>query len=89
MQRKQIVATAVLAALLNVGFLAGAALGGEKWKAEHPRRAEANHRLHKQNARINEGLKTGKLSSQQAQALHQQDRQMQPQIEAPADDRRG
>jgi hypothetical protein len=84
MQRKQIVATAVLAALLNVGFLAGAALGGEKWKAEHPRRAEVNHRLHNQNARINEGLKTGKLSSQQAQALHQQDRQIRQEERADA-----
>jgi len=84
MQRKQIVTTALVAALLNVGFLAGAALGGEKWKAEHPRRAEVNHRLHNQNARINEGLKTGKLSSQQAQALHQQDRQIRQEERADA-----
>ena len=63
MQRKQIVVTALVAALLNVGFLAGAALGGQKWNAEHPRRAEVNHRLHNQNARIKEGLKTGKLSA--------------------------
>jgi len=76
MQRKQLVLTVLGAALLNVGFLAGAALGGEKWKAEHPRRAEVNHRLHNQNERIKEGLKTGKLTSQQAQALHQQDRQI-------------
>jgi len=84
MQRKQIVASALVATLLNVGFLAGAALGGEKWKAEHPRRAEVNHRLHNQNARINEGLKTGKLSSQQAQALHQQDHQLRQEERADA-----
>ena len=84
MQRKQIVLNALAAALLNAGFLAGAALGGEKWKAEHPRRAEVNHRLHNQNARINEGLKTGKLTSQQAQGLHQQDHQIRQEERADA-----
>ncbi|MGO9114563.1 MAG: hypothetical protein ACLP9L_35555 [Thermoguttaceae bacterium] len=84
MQRKQVVATALAAALLNVGFLAGAALGGQKWNAEHPRRAEVNHRLHNQSARIKEGLKTGKLSSQQAQALHQQDHQIRQEERADA-----
>lgn len=84
MQRTQIVVSALMAALLNVSLLAGAGLGGEKWNAQHPRRAEVNQRLHNQNARINQGVKTGKLSPQQAQAMHQQDRQMRQEERADA-----
>ena len=74
---KRIVAIMFAVAWLNICCLTGAARAGEKnWKAEHPRRAEVNHRLNHQNAPINQGLKSGKLSTQQAQALRQQDQQI-------------
>ena len=73
MRAKQILITALAAGLLNAGMLAGGAFGGERWKLNHPRRAEVNQRLHNQNQRINEGLKSGKLTPAQAQALHQED----------------
>jgi hypothetical protein len=80
MQKKRIIVAALMAAFLNLAFLAGAAVGGEKekekWKKEHPRRAEVNHRLHNQNERIKEGLKSGKLTPQQAKQLHQEDKQI-------------
>ena len=80
MQRKQVVVAALAAAILNVGLMAGAAFGGEKekekWKEKHPRRHEVNHRLHDQNERIKEGLKSGKLTPQQAKALHKEDHQI-------------
>lgn len=86
MQRKQVIVAALAAAILNVGLMAGAAFGGEKekWNKEHPRRAEVNHRLHNQNARIKEGLKTGKLTPQQAKALHQEDHQIRQEERADA-----
>ena len=82
MQRKRIVVAALVAAFLNLALVAGAAFGHEKekekekWKKEHPRRAEVNHRLHDQNKRIKEGLKSGKLTPQQAKQLHQEDQQI-------------
>ena len=85
MRRKLIVATGLMAAVFSVGFLANGAQGGEKnWKEHHPRRAEVNHRLHNQNERIKEGLKTGKLTPQQAKALHQEDRQIRQEERADA-----
>ena len=85
MHRKLIVVTGLVVAVLNVAFLPGRALGGEKsWKEHHPRRAEVNHRLHNQNERIKEGLKTGKLTPQQAKALHQQDHQIRQEERADA-----
>lgn len=33
-----------------------------KWQKEHPRRAQVNRRLNNQNARINAGVKSGKLT---------------------------
>ena len=63
MQRKQVVVTLLAVALLNAGFLAGTVLGGEKWNAQHPRRAEVNQRLKNQNARIKQGVKSGALQS--------------------------
>lgn len=45
-----------------------------KWSDAHPRRAEVNDRLNHQNARIKEGVKSGKLTHEQAQQLHREDK---------------
>ena len=84
MLRKLVVGTALAIVALSMGVPGGTALGGEKWNAHHPRRAEVNHRLHNQNERIKEGLKTGKLTPQQAKALHQQDVQIRQEERADA-----
>jgi hypothetical protein len=49
------------------------------WKANHPRRAEVNQRLDNQRERINEGERSGKLTHEQAQQLHQDDRNIRQQ----------
>lgn len=43
------------------------------WQKNHPRRAEVNQRLNNQNRRIRQGVQSGKLSPDQAKALHQED----------------
>ena len=84
MQSKRFVMTALVAALLGIGLLGGTAFGAEGWRAEHPRRAEVNRRLHNQFARIKEGVQSGKLSTQQAQTLHQADHQIRQEERADA-----
>lgn len=57
--------------------MASAGLAGEtQWQKDHPRRAEVNGRLKNQNKRTNQGVKNGKLTSQQAGQLHHEDRQI-------------
>ena len=41
--------------------------------ADHPRRAEVNGRLANQTKRIDDGVKSGRLSQQQANQLHRDD----------------
>ena len=47
-----------------------------EWQKDHPRRAEVNKRLRNQNRRINQGVKNGKLTKQEATQLHKKDRQI-------------
>lgn len=64
----------LLADVTAIVTLAGGSVQAEtEWKKQHPRRAEVNHRLAKQNARIHEEHKEGELNATQAQALHQED----------------
>ena len=44
-----------------------------QWKKDHPRRAEVNQRLNKQDKRIN---KEGEITKTQAKALHKEDHQI-------------
>lgn len=46
------------------------------WAQNHPRRAQVNGRLRNQRRRINQGVKSGKLTSAQAAQLHKDDRQI-------------
>src|SRR5450755_498455 len=71
--------TRTVASILALGLLsmAPAGLAGEtQWQKDHPRRAEVNGRLKNQNKRTNQGVKNGKLTSQQAGQLHHEDRQI-------------
>ena len=47
-----------------------------EWQKDHPRRTEVNKRLKNQNRRINQGVKNGKLTKQQAAKLHKEDHQI-------------
>ena len=60
-------------AVLGTGLATHVAFA-QDWAASHPRRAEANGRLATQNARIREGVASGRLSSGQARQLHADDR---------------
>ncbi len=46
------------------------------WQKNHPQRAEVNKRLANQNKRINQGVKNGTLTQQQAVQLHTEDGQI-------------
>jgi hypothetical protein len=73
-----------ISAVLVTGLLiSGAAFAGD-WKEDHPRRAQVNSRLNRQNRRINEGVATGKLSRKQARQLHAEDRAIRQQERAMA-----
>jgi hypothetical protein len=56
-------------------FLSSTAMAG-KWAENHPRRAEVNARLNNQNWRINNEVKDGEITKQQANALHKEDHQI-------------
>jgi CRISPR/Cas system-associated endoribonuclease Cas2 len=66
----------LMVAMLGLVLLAAGAQAGNKWQQNHPRRAAVNKRLKNQNKRIQQGVKSGKLSKQQAQQLHKDDRQI-------------
>jgi hypothetical protein len=55
-----------------------------EWNVQHPRRTEVNHRLERQNARIREGVATGRLSRGEARRLHAEDRSVRAEERAMA-----
>jgi len=57
--------------LLGVG---SHAFGESNWAKDHPRRHEVNDRLKNQNRRINQKVKSGKMSKAEAKKLHTEDR---------------
>jgi hypothetical protein len=57
---------------------------GKQWNKNHPRRHEVNKRLKNQNKRISQGVKSGKLTKQQAQQLRQNDKSIRAQERADA-----
>jgi hypothetical protein len=71
--RKALTLTALT---LTVAGLSGNVFAVTKFQATHPRRAEVNARLAHQNLRINNELKEGEISHQQASYLHSEDRQI-------------
>jgi hypothetical protein len=71
---------AVLAIGLTFGMLSStAALAETQWEKDHPRRDEVNDRLENQDKRIDNGVKSGELSPQEARKLHHEDRSIRRQ----------
>ena len=58
------------AAAVSLACLAGSAMAATPWQAEHPRRAEINARLARQQARIHRAVETGRITRAQAARLH-------------------
>lgn len=59
-------------ALIAGIMICGTSFAGD-WRSNHPRRTEVNSRLNNQNRRINQGVKSGKLTRGQARQLHAED----------------
>ena len=69
---KKIAVTSLLA-LSVAGFTASSA-SAMGWRASHPRRAEVNARLNRQDHRINAERREGEITGAQARDLHVADR---------------
>jgi len=68
-------ALTVAALTVSLGGLVSTAMADDtQWQKHHPRRSEVNHRLAHQNKRINNEVKEGEMSKQQAAKLHKEDR---------------
>lgn len=66
---------AVVAGVLTLGSVLGSVgAQAQTWAQAHPRRAEVNGRLARQDARIDAGVRDGQLSRAQARQLHADDR---------------
>ena len=65
----------ILAAVVMfaVSTQAGAQEQRGRFARQHPRRAEVNRRVNRQNRRINQGVASGRLAPQQAQQLQAND----------------
>jgi hypothetical protein len=63
---------AIAASLAMLVGFAGTASAGT-WAPQHPRRAEVNHRLARQNVRINRELRNGEITRGEARKLHRED----------------
>ena len=48
----------------------------DNWNQHHPRRAQVNHRLQRQNQRIHQERREGAISPAQAQQMHREDHQI-------------
>jgi hypothetical protein len=64
--------------------LAAPSFADTRWEQNHPRREQVNDRLANQNRRVDNGVKSGKLSPQQARQLHREDRAIRTEERADA-----
>jgi hypothetical protein len=72
MLMKNIAVASLLAlSVVGLGFNSASAMG---WRANHPRRAEVNSRLNRQDHRINVERREGEITGAQAHDLHAEDR---------------
>ena len=83
MKKTTTIASILTALSLSCFMFAGTGHAGE-WQNNHPRRAEVNHRLHRQNRRINAGLRHGQLNAGEAAQLHSEDQSIRNQERADA-----
>jgi hypothetical protein len=76
MNLKQTIFVAIMGAGLALCGAADASAGTPAGMGQnhHPRRVEVNHRLAKQNIRVDRDLREGKITRRQAAALHGEDR---------------
>lgn len=74
---KMLIASMALCAVF--GGSASASAAATVWAQHHPRRAEVNHRLAVQDARIRDEVREGDLTKAQAQTLHAEDRAIRQQ----------
>ena len=71
LQGKTSISLAILA-MITAGISQNAMAEGDFAK-DHPRRAEVNHRLNNQNARIHNEVKEGDMSPEKAERIHRED----------------
>jgi len=71
----KIIGITILVAVFSLASLP-AAQAETQWQKDHPRRTQVNKRLKNQNRRINQGVKKGELTKQQATKLHKEDHQI-------------
>lgn len=76
LKSRTLVASIALCAVFGVSANASAATA---WTQHHPRRAEVNHRLAIQGARIRDEVHDVDLTKRQAQTLHSEDRTIRQQ----------
>ncbi len=76
----------IAAVLASTFVIAAAAQATAKtrWERRHSRRDQVNDRLQNQNRRIKKERREGEITGAQAQALHQQDRQLRQEERAMA-----
>jgi hypothetical protein len=70
--------TALMAMMgvMLTGIAVTAASADTRWQADHPRRAEVNHRLANQDMRISAERRAGDISARKAHRLHLADRRI-------------
>jgi hypothetical protein len=73
----------------GLAFASGAAMAETQWEKDHPRRDQVNDRLKNQDKRINQEVKSGQITKQQAAQLHKQDHQIRKEERAMASQHNG
>lgn len=64
------------AAAVSLACLAAPAMAQTPWQARHPLRAQVDARLANQAARIDQGVRTGRIAPARAQRLHAADQRI-------------
>ena len=64
---------------LSIAVLGASSASAMGWRANHPRRAEVNTRLNRQDHRINVERREGEITGAEAHGLHAQDRAIRAQ----------
>jgi hypothetical protein len=75
MNLKKTILLAAAAMTMALGTVANAS-AETNWQDHHPRRVEVNHRLERQDARIDREYRQGKISFRQARFEHAEDRRI-------------
>lgn len=73
--KKSNLLTFTLIAALGAG-LAAPVMADTHWQKTHPRREQVNNRLENQNDRIQNKVKDGQMTKQQAHKLHREDKRI-------------